>query len=133
MIEFFIPLKEIPTKTAQEAHWAVKNGKPYKYEDYRLKAVRQLYLSKLSAHKPNEPLQGPIRLTVKWCFKASKTHPPGTWKTTKPDTDNLIKLFKDCMTQVGFWKDDAQVCSDLQEKFYNDICGIYVKVEEIKC
>ena len=30
-------------------------------------------------------------------------------EVTKPDTDNLQKLLKDCMTKCGFWKDDAQV------------------------
>ena len=25
------------------------------------------------------------------------------WKTSKPDTDNLIKMLKDCMTRTGYW------------------------------
>ena len=32
----------------------------------------------------------------------------GEYRTTKPDTDNLQKLLKDCMTATGFWTDDAQ-------------------------
>jgi len=50
------------------------------------------------------------------------------WKTTKPDTDNLIKMLKDCMTTAGFWKDDAIVCSEVTEKFLAFHPGIYVKV-----
>ena len=56
---------------------------------------------------------------------------PGQWKITPPDTDNLIKLFKDCMTRTGWWLDDAQVCSEITEKFYADRPGIYVRVERI--
>ena len=49
---------------------------------------------------------------------------------TKPDTDNLQKLFKDCMTKLGFWKDDARVASEIAEKFWSEVVGIYVRVEE---
>ena len=58
-------------------------------------------------------------------------HKDGEYKLTRPDTDNLQKLFKDCMTKVGFWKDDAIVCSEHIEKFYNSVTGIWVLVETI--
>lgn len=48
-----------------------------------------------------------------------------------PYMDNLQKLLKDCMTTVGFWKDDAQVTCEIIEKFWADIPGIYIEVEEI--
>ena len=44
---------------------------------------------------------------------------------------NLQKLLKDCMTLVGFWTDDALVASDLCEKFWAEVSGIYIKVEEL--
>lgn len=50
----------------------------------------------------------------------------------KPDTDNLQKLLKDCMTARGFWKDDAQVASEICEKFWAERPGIYICVEELK-
>ncbi len=50
---------------------------------------------------------------------------------SKPDTDNLQKLLKDCMTAVGFWKDDAQVASEICEKFWAEVPGIYVCAEEL--
>jgi Holliday junction resolvase RusA-like endonuclease len=33
------------------------------------------------------------------------------------------------MTTVGFWEDDAQVASEIVEKFWSDQVGIYIKVE----
>lgn len=51
--------------------------------------------------------------------------------TTKPDTDNLQKLLKDCMTKLGYWQDDAQVASEIVEKFWADTVGIYIKIEEL--
>lgn len=39
---------------------------------------------------------------------------------TRPDTDNLEKMLKDCMTEVGFWKDDALVVSETVYKIWSD-------------
>lgn len=36
------------------------------------------------------------------------------------------------MTQAGFWHDDAQVASEIIEKFYSETPGIYVFAEEIQ-
>ena len=64
---------------------------------------------------------------VKWCFPRGR-HPDGAYKTTRPDADNLQKLLKDCMTRLGYWRDDAQVASEIVEKFWAEIPGIYVAV-----
>jgi len=56
-------------------------------------------------------------------------HRDGQYKITRPDTDNMIKILKDEMTSLGFWKDDAQVASEITEKFWAEQPGIYVKVE----
>ena len=55
----------------------------------------------------------------------------GEWRTSKPDTDNLEKALKDEMTRLHFWDDDAQVCSEIVEKFWSDPCGVFVRVEEL--
>lgn len=53
------------------------------------------------------------------------------YRITKPDTDNLQKMLKDCMTLVGFWKDDALVASEITEKFWAEKPGIYIRIEEL--
>lgn len=40
---------------------------------------------------------------------------------------------KDCMTRLHFWKDDAQVASEISEKFWAAVPGIYVRIEELPC
>ena len=84
--------------------------------------------SHVARHAPSEPLQGPVRLLVKWLFPAGKAHKNGEWKITRPDTDNLQKALKDAMTKAGFWKDDAQVASEIAEKFWADKPGLYIEV-----
>lgn len=129
-IEFFLPLKKVPTVTAQQKRITVRNGKPAVYNDARLKEAESLFCSLLWPYVPEEEITDPVRLQVSWFFKDTKerlNHPIP--KTTRPDTDNLQKLFKDCMTKVGYWKDDAIVYSERISKFWASNNGIYVKIE----
>lgn len=61
-----------------------------------------------------------------------RQHKDGEYRITKPDTDNLQKMLKDCMTVCGFWTDDALVASEICEKFWAANPGIYIKVEVLK-
>ena len=121
-----------PTVTAQEKGVYVRNGKPIFYEKLEVKRAKQTFLWHLWKHRPERPLQGPVFLKTVWIFKAGKNHKHGEYKTTKPDTDNLLKLFKDCMTKAGYWKDDAQVCYEVTTKLWGDEPGIEVTVCEIQ-
>jgi len=127
--EFFMPMLP-PTKTHQTKQVAVMNGKPVFYEPAELKAVRAKLTAHLGEHVPEQQYTKAIRLTTKWCFPRGK-HKDGEYKTTKPDTDNMIKLLKDVMTSLGFWKDDVLVSSEITEKFWAEIPGIYVKIESL--
>ena len=128
MTEFFMAMIP-PTVTHQEKKIRVVNGKPIVYEPYELKAARAKLTAHLARHKPEEKMRGPIELSVTWCFPA-KNGKPG-WRITKPDTDNLQKLLKDCMTHVGFWKDDAQVCCETIKKIWNEIPGIFIQINQL--
>lgn len=136
MTEFFMPMIP-PTVTHQEKQVTVKNGKPVFYEPPELKDARAKLMSHLANHSdPFFPYKQGVRLTVKWLFHDhTGKHRDGEYRITKPDTDNLIKLLKDCMTALGFWEDDAQVASEHNEKFWvvESPSGIYVKIEELPC
>lgn len=130
MIEFFMPMVP-PSVTAQEHKVMVRNGKPVFYDPPELKTARQKLMGALAQQKPPKPYRGPVRLVVKWLFPVIGSHEDGEWKATKPDTDNLQKLLKDCMTDCGFWEDDALVVSELVEKFWSNIPGIWIRIEEL--
>ena len=129
---FFIPMAKVPTATHQEKQVRVVRGKPQFYEPDGLRAARQKLEAHLSRFAPEKPLRGPVQLLVKWCFPITGKHQDGEWKTTKPDTDNLQKLLKDCMTKLGYWKDDAQVASELVEKFWAVQSGLFIMVMELE-
>ena len=120
-----------PTVTAQEHKVNVRNGKPIFYNPDELKAATQKITAHLAKHSPSAPYTCGVRLTVKWLFPITGEHTNGEYKLTKPDTDNLQKLLKDCMTKCGYWKDDALVASEIIEKFYASHPGIYIRVEEL--
>lgn len=122
---------EPPTKTYQEHRIGRRrNGSFYTYEDRELKEVRIMYRNLLVRHVPDEPIEGAVRLVVKWCFPKGR-HQDGSYKITKPDTDNLNKMLKDVMSELGYWKDDAQVASEIIEKFWAEIPGIYIEIEKL--
>ena len=108
-----------PTVTHQEKKVRIVKGKPIFYMPAELAAARSLLAAKLKPFAPATPIEGPIHLGVSWAFTRPKSV-KGIWKTSKPDTDNLQKMLKDVMTECGFWKDDAQVCSENIEKIYHD-------------
>ena len=126
---FFLPMKRPPTVTAQMKRSRVSGGKVVFYPPESLVAARSVFESALAPHRPEKPIQGAVRLVTKWCWTPTKGHVSGEYKTTRPDTDNMIKLFKDVMTDLGYWQDDAQVASEITEKFWADPSGIFVSVD----
>ena len=131
-MEFFIAMNP-PTSTAQMKQVRVVNNKPVFYEPAPVKEARKQLIGHLILHRPDVPLDGPLALTVMWLFPKGKSHKNGEWRTSKPDTDNLQKLLKDCMTKCQFWKDDAQVVREVVEKRWSDEpCGIYIEIQELE-
>lgn len=130
-MQFFININP-PTVTDQEHRIGKrKDGSVYIYRDQELRRAREELKAQLRKFAPAAPLRAPVRLVVKWCFP-NGSHRSGTYKTTKPDTDNLNKMLKDVMTELHFWKDDAAVASEIIEKFWNDVPGIFIRAEEIQ-
>lgn len=115
-MKFFLPM-DPPTVTAQMRRVTYRNGRPMFYKSKALKDAQTLFTDALRKYRPDDPIEGPICLMVVWYFP-TKSHKECEWRTTRPDTDNLQKLLKDCMTDVGYWKDDAQVCGEVIKKVW---------------
>lgn len=132
MTQFFMPMNP-PTVTAQEKDIGRnrKTGKAYLHDTPEIKDAKKKLTAHLWKHRPEKRYDCGVRLIVKWCFPRGK-HRDGEYKITKPDNDNLQKLLKDCMTRCGFWKDDALVASEIVEKFWAEIPGIFIYIEELE-
>lgn len=128
MIVFDIP-GEPPRTTAQQARSGTgRNGRHYHYKTQKLKEAEAHLIAGMLPHKPDKPMEGAIELYVNWGFSAGKNHKHWEPKVTRPDTDNLQKLLKDCMTQCGSWKDDAQVFAEHVFKFWSETPKIRVEI-----
>lgn len=122
-----------PTVTAQESKVAIVRNKPIIYKPEKIKQAKKEIIKHLMPFKPKEPMQGPVELKVVWLFPRGKRHKHFEWRTTRPDTDNLEKLLKDCMTEVGFWKDDALVVSETVYKIWSDEpTGISIELKALE-
>jgi len=72
--------------------------------------------------RPDSPTILPVRVDVVWFLPRPKAHyrtgkhagelkvGVPIWHTKKPDRDNLDKAVLDCLTELGYWRDDCQVC-----------------------
>lgn len=131
-MNFFLQIVP-PTATAQEKQVRVVHGKPLFYDPAPVKDAKALLIAHLLSHRPRNPYEGPVSLSTVWLFPKGKSHKHGEWRVTKPDTDNLQKLLKDCMTRCGYWHDDAQVVRESVEKRWSDDpTGIYVEVTPLE-
>ncbi len=130
-IQFFIPLKKIPTATAQQKRFAKIGGRIVAYDSDALKDARALFESHLAGHAPAKKMRGALRLHTKWLYPLKTDYPNGAYKITRPDTDNMIKAFKDAMGATHYFDDDAQIASEITEKMHSKITGIWVRIEEL--
>ena len=114
-------------------------GKPRKEEEQLLEEEKLLTL--MYAHRPPQPLQGPLKLGVKAYLPIPKSKSKKRQAaalagqirpTTKPDLDNCIKNLKDVCKGV-FWQDDKQVVEYLPGtgKYYGDLARWEIEIEPL--
>lgn len=127
---FFMPM-EPPETTAQMRKASARGGRVRFYDPPEVAEAKGRLEAALAPHRPPEPLSGPLALSVTWSFRPRGCHRHGEPRATRPDTDNLEKALKDCMTRLRFWNDDAQVAEEHVRKYWSDVPGIRVDVAEI--
>lgn len=67
--------------------------------------------------RPASPLQGPVSVSMEFYLPRPKKE-AGDVPTGKPDLDNLAKAVLDCLTDDGWWSDDAVVTDLVVRKHY---------------
>ena len=128
--QFYLHFDTMPSATAQQKGVRIVHGKPMFYEKAEVKTARQMFTLELKPHAPKTPSDKPIKLYVWFAFDVKDKKLWGQYKPTRPDTDNSLKLLKDCMTGL-FFKDDSQVVEETVIKTYAEKATIMIKWEEI--
>lgn len=129
--QFYMHFETMPKGTAQQKGVYVHNGKPFFYTKDKVEAARRLFLAELIPHRPAKPSSKPIKLTVTFYFDVKNKNLWGKPKATKPDTENYLKLLKDCMIGL-FFMDDALVVDEHIKKYYAEKATIAVYWEEVE-
>ena len=128
--QFYLHFDTMPTTTAQQKGVRIVKGKPMFYERAEVKTARQMFTLELKPHAPEKPSDKPIKLTVWFAFDTKNKKLWGQYKPTRPDTDNSLKLLKDCMSGL-FFKDDSQVVEETVIKTYAEKATIMIRWEEV--
>ena len=118
-----------PTVTHQTHRVTVRNGKPQFFDSPELAKARADLCAHLEQHSPDAPFEGPVAICIAWLFQDARGREG--WRDTKPDTDNLEKLLKDCMTRTRFWIDDAQVAEEHVFKRWSKTPGSAITVRAL--
>ena len=121
-----LPLRTTSQQKGERIVGKGKNAYIHHYQKAKVTAAQNEYIARLLPHRPQEPIKGPVRMTVKFLFKANTKKQHGKPKTTRPDTDNMVKLLKDCMTKCGCWGDDSQVFDERVVKNWSLNPGIEI-------
>lgn len=138
MIAFHLPIVP-PKATSQGAgkRIVVKDGRPMFFKNSKAQSAENDLTLLCSRHAPRDPLEGPLSLSIDFVFpwRASESKrriaQGRAPHTVKPDCSNLVKILEDCLTKLGFWKDDSQV-SDLHvSKAWGKAVGIYVAIRPV--
>ena len=103
-----------------------------------LNEQKKVFMLHLSKRAPVEPLDGTFQLHVVITFPWLKGHgkklqerAKAIRKNTKPDTDNLVKTFKDCLEKSGCLINDSRIARDIIEKRHGDDIGIQYRLTPI--
>lgn len=139
-MKFFI--KCIPPKSTAQASSRIlkrKDGSLFvgKMQSSKGRRTQQELLTLLSEFAPNEPYTGALYVAIDWTYPWRKSETKRNKLkgripcTTRPDVDNLQKMFLDACTRLGFWVDDANVAGITFSKWWGDNHGISVEIQKI--
>lgn len=122
-----------PTITAQQKGVRVVHGRPFFYEKHEVTQARRTIEWAMKKYVPDEPIQGPVILSVALGIPTKdKKRLKKEWKDTRPDLDNMLKLLLDCLTEMKFFRDDAQVVQLHSQKKWSAEGYMHIKITEIE-
>lgn len=100
-----------------------KSGRPIMVESSaKVKPWREAVASAAREVAPETPLDGPLRLTVRFRLKMPASRPKSVrnlllgWSTVYPDLSKLVRSTEDAMVTAGLTRDDARICELVASK-----------------
>lgn len=139
----FIDMPIEPRGIAQQKGECImksKFGKPWimHYEKKAIKEARLVYEIELSKHISEidyhlcdeKGVKNPLKVSIQF-FYTGRSRVWDEYKTTRPDVDNVAKLFLDCLTSAHMIEDDSQIASLTLEKRFDFKAHIKLSITEL--
>lgn len=130
----FVP----PKTTSQQKRLVMVGGKPRFFKNKQGQEAEGDYMSLLAPHVPKSPMVGPtsLKVIVTWPYlksdlstKAKANRTDSILHTSKPDLDNWLKQFTDCLVKLRFLETDAQIVCLSAWKTRGYSPGVYFKLQ----
>lgn len=102
-----------------------RGGKVRMYDPGTAEGWKAIVAAAAQQFVPAKPCEGMVALDLKfWMPRPKRLSKPDrdgnpTPHLAKPDADNLAKAIMDAFTQIGMWRDDAQVADLCVMKYYH--------------
>lgn len=122
----------MPKGTAQQKGYNRQTGQYFKKKSIR--ELDEKFVAALLPFRPEPSKRDstkPFKMTVWFFFDVKKKSLWNKYKTTRPDTDNLVKELKDIMCRLGWFADDSQVVDERVVKSYAEKASILVVIEDL--
>ena len=138
-LSFFVNI--IPTKATHQSSLRVlrsRSGRFFvgKFSKSPIKRWISEFSEKIAKFKPEKPLDCPVEIDIEFRFPYNKSASKkiintDTWKTTRPDLDNMEKVILDTLTNDGFFVDDSLVVLKTTRKMHSPKVGISIFIKEL--
>lgn len=123
-----------PTITGQQKGVRCVGRRPIFYKKKEVALAEALFDEALEPLVPVEPLDGAVILATWWFFPWRESDRklaekmPFMLKDTYPDTDNLLKIFKDRLEKVGMVANDSRIAGEQTFKFWGSQPGVAFRI-----
>lgn len=138
----FVYQEEPPRATHQSSSQILRtrDGRWFvgKKRSAKIRPFLEAFTAIARAHRPPEPLSGPVCLSVHWVFRMAqrrrkcKTH-KGMIEvpcTVRPDLDNLAKSVIDCLAAAGWFTNDSVITRLVLAKSEGDVPRLEVEAQD---
>ncbi|MCP3684369.1 MAG: RusA family crossover junction endodeoxyribonuclease [bacterium] len=106
----------------------VVTRKGFTFTPKKTQEAEEDFISQACKHRPEELLDGALRLVVRFYMPKPKSKPKKVYFwITRPDLDNYVKLVKDALNKV-FWRDDSQIVDLYASKRYGEPARVEVTI-----
>lgn len=122
--------------TAQQKGVTMISGRPHFYEKSCVTKAKRDLFNQLIPFMPAHPHLGPLRIEVLWLFekKSLTKSRNNTFKTERPDLDNLFKGLADTLNRY-FYLDDSHLTQVSLTKGWSNKDpgpGLYIKLYQLE-